>query len=88
MTFGQFLSILRARLWVALAVFFTVVIATVAVSLLLPKQYTGSASVVIDIKPDPVSAMTFPAAATAPAPAPAASGLSATDISKGMGLKK
>ena len=63
MTFGQFLSILRARLWVALAVFFTVVIATVAVSLLLPKQYTGAASVVVDIKPDPVSALSFPAAA-------------------------
>ena len=63
MTFGQFLSILRARLWVALAVFFTVVLATVAVSLLLPKQYTGSASVVIDVKPDPVSAMAFPSMA-------------------------
>lgn len=63
MTFGQFLSILRARLWVALAVFLTVVFATVLVSLLLPKQYTAAASVVVDIKPDPVSAMSFPAAA-------------------------
>ncbi len=60
MTFGQFLSILRARKWVALLVFVLVVSTTVAVSLLLPKQYTGTASVVIDVKPDPVSAMLNP----------------------------
>jgi chain length determinant protein EpsF len=60
MTFGQFLSILRARKWAALLVFALVVATTVAVSLLLPKQYDASASVVIDIKPDPVSAMNFP----------------------------
>lgn len=60
MTFGQFLSILRARKWAALLVFALVVSTTVAVSLLLPKQYDAAASVVIDIKPDPVSAMAFP----------------------------
>ena len=60
MTFGQFLSILRARKWAALLVFALVVATTVAVSLLLPKQYDAAASVVIDIKPDPVSAMAFP----------------------------
>lgn len=59
MTFSQFLSILRARKWAALLVFALVVVTTVGVSLLLPKQYTGSASVVIDIKPDPVSAIAF-----------------------------
>lgn len=59
MTFAQFLSILRARKWAALAVFALVVVTTVVVSLLLPKQYTGSASVVIDIKPDPISATVF-----------------------------
>lgn len=59
MTFGQFLSILRARKWAALAVFLLVVIATLAVSLILPKKYDATASVVIDIKPDPVSAMAF-----------------------------
>lgn len=63
MTFGQFLSILKARKWAALLVFVMVVATTVAASLLLPKQYDGSASVVIDIKPDPVSAMAFPSAA-------------------------
>lgn len=60
MTFGQFLSILQARKWAALLVFFLVVTTTVVVSLLLPKQYDAAASVVVDIKPDPVSAMAFP----------------------------
>ena len=60
MTFGQFLAILRARKWVALLVFALVVATTVAVSLLLPKKYTATASVVMDIKPDPVAAMAFP----------------------------
>lgn len=63
MTFGQFLSILRARKWAALAVFALVVATTVAVSLLLPKSYTGVASVVIDVKPDPITAMMNPSAA-------------------------
>jgi succinoglycan biosynthesis transport protein ExoP len=60
MTFGQFLSILRARKWAALLVFVLVVATTVGVSLVLPKQYDATASVVIDIKPDPVAAMAFP----------------------------
>lgn len=59
MTFGQFLSILQARKWAALLVFLMVVVTTLVVSLLLPKQYDAAASVVIDIKPDPVSAMAF-----------------------------
>ncbi len=63
MTFGQFLSILRARKWAALLVFALVVATTVGVSLLLPRQYDAAASVVIDIKPDPVSAMAFPSMA-------------------------
>ena len=63
MTFGQFLSILRARKWAALMVFVLVVATTVAVSLLMPKTYTGTSSVVIDAKPDPVTAMMNPTAA-------------------------
>lgn len=63
MTFGQFLSILRARKWAALLVFALVVATTVVASLLLPKQYLGSASVVVDVKPDPVTAMVSPAMA-------------------------
>lgn len=60
MTFGQFLSILRARKRAALLVFSLVVLTTIGLSLFLPKQYDATASVVIDIKPDPVSAMAFP----------------------------
>ena len=56
MTFLQFLSILRARKWVALLVFSLVVSTTLAASLLLPKNYTASASVVVDFKPDPLTA--------------------------------
>ncbi|MEO5732619.1 MAG: Wzz/FepE/Etk N-terminal domain-containing protein, partial [Rubrivivax sp.] len=59
MTFGQFLSILRARWWVALTVFLVVVLGTLVVSLLLPKQYKAIASVVVDFKPDPVSAVLY-----------------------------
>ncbi|MDH3210771.1 MAG: chain length determinant protein EpsF [Burkholderiaceae bacterium] len=59
MTFAQFLSILQARKWVALAVFSLVVATAVAVSLLLPKQYTAVASILMDAKPDPVSAMAY-----------------------------
>lgn len=60
MSFSQFISILRARKWASLLVFFIVVATTVTVSLLLPKRYTGAASVVVDVKPDPLSAMAFP----------------------------
>jgi chain length determinant protein EpsF len=63
MTFRQFLSILRARKWAALMVFALVVATTVAGSLLLPKTYTGTASVVIDARPDPLTAMMNPSAA-------------------------
>lgn len=58
MTLQQFLLILRARWKVALLAFVLTVATTVAVSLLLPKQYTASAAVVVDVKsPDPVSGM-------------------------------
>jgi chain length determinant protein EpsF len=59
MTFGQFLSILRARWKVAVGVLAVTVIATLVVSLLLPKQYRAVASVVVDFKPDPVSAVIY-----------------------------
>ena len=63
MTFGQFWSVMRARRWAALAVFLLVVLTTLVVSLLLPKQYKAEASVVIDVKPDPVAAMMNPSMA-------------------------
>lgn len=66
MSFGQFLSILRAR-WVVAALLFGLTVATtLVVSLLLPKSYRATASVVVDFKPDPISAA-FYGAATPPA---------------------
>lgn len=56
MTLQQFLLILRARYKVALLVFLFTVVSTVLVSWLLPRQYTASAAVVVDVKsPDAVS---------------------------------
>ena len=60
MSFPQFLSVLRARFWAALLVFVLVVATAVGVSLVLPRQYLGEASVVIDVKPDPVALMATP----------------------------
>jgi len=59
MTFGQFLSILRARWLLALLVLVLTVVVTLVVSLLLPKQYRATASVVVDFKPDPISAVMY-----------------------------
>lgn len=57
MTFMQFLSILRARWAVALSVLLLTVGLVFAVTLILPKKYAATASVVVDVKPDPVAAM-------------------------------
>lgn len=58
MTFSQFLSILKARKLAALAVLLITVLTTVTISLLLPKQYTATAAVVVDVKsPDPILGM-------------------------------
>ena len=59
MSYTQFFAILRARWLVAVLVLLAVVGVTLAVSLLLPKQYKATASVVIDVKPDPVTAMVY-----------------------------
>ncbi|MDD5479763.1 chain length determinant protein EpsF [Rhodoferax sp.] len=58
MTLQQFLLILRARYKIALLALLVTVTTAVVVSLLLPKQYTTGAAVVIDVKaPDMVSGM-------------------------------
>ncbi|MDO9199519.1 chain length determinant protein EpsF [Rhodoferax sp.] len=58
MTLQQFLLILRARYKVALLTLLLTVATTVVVSLLLPKQYTAGAAVVVDVKsPDAVSGL-------------------------------
>jgi chain length determinant protein EpsF len=56
MTFQQFLLILRARLWVVVAIAGGVTALTLLVSLVLPKQYTATAQLVVDMKTtDPLS---------------------------------
>ncbi len=61
MTLQQFLLILRARARVALYTLLATVLTTLVVSLILPKQYTASTGVVIDVKsPDPIMGMVLP----------------------------
>lgn len=62
MTFSQFLLILKARFWTVLVTLVLVVAVTVGVSLVIPKEYTASTAVVVDVKsPDPVAGMVLPA---------------------------
>jgi chain length determinant protein EpsF len=61
MSFRQFLAILRAHWLAALAVPAVLVGAALALSLLLPKMYTATAAVVVDIKVDPVAGVAYPA---------------------------
>jgi len=55
MNLTQFLSILKARWWVALLLLVLTVGTTLGVSLMLPKQYSATATIVIDVKPDPIA---------------------------------
>ncbi len=56
MTLNQFLVILRARWLIAVVIFLAVVFLVAFASLIWPKQYTATASIVIDSKSDPVAA--------------------------------
>lgn len=60
MNITQFLAILAARKWVALGVLLLTVATAVAVSLILPKQYIGRATVLVDAKPDPIASALIP----------------------------
>lgn len=55
MTFTQFFAIMRARWHLSVLAFALTVAAAVAISLILPKKYTATASIVVDVKPDPIS---------------------------------
>lgn len=59
MTFSQFLAIIRARAKVFWAILIGVIVLGIGLSLVWPKKYTAVATVVVDIKPDPVSAMMY-----------------------------
>jgi succinoglycan biosynthesis transport protein ExoP len=61
MTLQQFLLILRARYKVAIWTLLFTVFVTLVISLLLPKQYTASTAVVVDVKsPDPLAGTVLP----------------------------
>lgn len=61
MSFSQLLATLKARKLAFIIVLMVFVTAAVALSLLLPKRYTSTASVVIDVKsPDPIAGMVLP----------------------------
>lgn len=65
MTFQQFLLIIRSRYKIVTFILFFTVMTTLVISLLLPKQYTASTSVVIDVKsPDPIAGMVLPGLAS------------------------
>lgn len=59
MSIGQLIGIIRARWWVAALALLVTAGLAVGISLMLPKKYTASASVVIDTKPDPVAAVAY-----------------------------
>jgi polysaccharide biosynthesis transport protein len=56
---SQFVAVLRARWLVFVLVLVLTVLTTAGISLYVAKQYTASASVVIDVKPDPLSLTAF-----------------------------
>ena len=57
MTFDQFFRIIKARWLIAATVLSAFVLVTLAVSLLIPKSYEATASVMADFRPDPVAGM-------------------------------
>lgn len=61
MNFTQFLLILNARKWVILGILLLTVAVTAAVSLLLPKEYTATTTLIIDSKSkDPFTGQLLP----------------------------
>lgn len=58
MSFEQLVAILRARWLIALATFLTIAGTVAVITLVMPKTYTATGSVVVDIKsPDPIAGM-------------------------------
>ena len=56
---SHFLGVLRARWLPAALVFGLVFGASIVFTLVSPKRYTATATLVLDIKPDPVSSMLY-----------------------------
>ena len=61
MNFHQFINILWSHKWIVLSALMMTVITTLVVSLLLPKQYVATTSIVVDQRSvDPVTGLTLP----------------------------
>ncbi|MBK8121797.1 MAG: hypothetical protein IPK39_23675 [Sulfuritalea sp.] len=60
MTLQQFLQILRVRYKLALIVFVIAAAIGTTVTLLLPKEYQATTSLVVDVKADPIAGMLMP----------------------------
>ncbi|WP_423595118.1 chain length determinant protein EpsF [Roseateles sp. MS654] len=58
------MSIIRARWSLVVLVIALTTLTALGVSLMLPKRYVAAASVVVDAKPDPVSALIYPGLAS------------------------
>jgi chain length determinant protein EpsF len=59
-TLQQFLQILRVRYRLALIVFVATVVVASIVTLLLPKEYQATTTLVVDVKADPIAGMLMP----------------------------
>lgn len=57
MSFQQFVSVLRARWVVVFSVFLVIFLASCIATVLLPKQYLATSSIVVDTKPDPIGGL-------------------------------
>ena len=55
MTFDQLIRVIRARIWLVLIIAATIFLLTLGVSLIMPKSYDATATVMVDARPDPVS---------------------------------
>lgn len=64
MNLGNVIAVLRARWLPAVLAFALVLGAAIAYTALAPKMYTATATLVIDIKPDPVTSMLYGGAAS------------------------
>jgi len=61
MNFSQFLLVMQARKWIILITLLTTVLSTLGISLLLPKTYKATASVLLNYKGmDPVTGLSVP----------------------------
>lgn len=58
MPLDQFIRVVRARWLLVTSITAVVLLSTLIVSLILPKRYTATATLMVDIKPDPIAGFT------------------------------